>query len=138
MINKQILEELQDIIEANLDATMFPYQKGNSVRIGKFIIRESKTGYLIYDIEHNKQIAKTFCKTAAVALTKNMHKGRDTKRVLDLDKVIEKHYNDCIFYKHTIRKTKDELKKEITSHRYEISKAVTYDAKRRLDSFIFS
>ena len=138
MINKQILKDLQDIIEANLDATMFPYQKGNSIRIGKFVIRDSKVGYLIYDIEDNKQIAKTFCKTAAVALAKNLHKGRDTKRVLDLDKVIEKHYNDCVFYRHTIKITKDELKKEITENRYEISKAMTSDAKRRLDSFIFS
>lgn len=138
MINKQILKDLQDIIEANLDATMFPYQKGNSIRIGKFVIRDSKAGYLIYDIEDNKQIAKTFCKTAAVALAKNLHKGRDTKRVLDLDKVIEKHYNDCVFYRHTIKITKDEFKKEITENRYEISKAVTSDAKRRLDSFIFS
>ena len=138
MINKQILKDLQDIIEANLDATMFPYQKGNSIRIGKFVIRDSKVGYLIYDIEDNKQIAKTFCKTAAVALAKNLHKGRDTKRVLDLDKVIEKHYNDCVFYRHTIKITKDEFKKEITENRYEISKAMTSDAKRRLDSFIFS
>lgn len=138
MINKQILKDLQEIIEANLDPSMFPYQKGNSLRIGKFVIRESRAGYLVYDIEANRQIAKTFCKTAAVALTKNLTKGRDTRRVLELDKVIEKHYNDCVFYKNTIRKTKDDFKKEITTVRYEIARAVTSDAKKRLDSFIFS
>ena len=138
MINKQILKDLQDIIEANLDASMFPYQKGNSLRIGKFVIRESRAGFLIYDIESNNQVAKTFCKTAAVAFAKALHKGRDTRKVLDLDKVIEKHYNDCVFYKHTIKKTKDEFKKEITTIRYEIAKSITSDAKKRLDSFIFS
>ena len=138
MINKQILKDLQDIIEANLDASMFPYQKGNSLRIGKFVIRESRAGFLIYDIESNTQVAKTFCKTAAVAFAKALHKGRDTRKVLDLDKVIEKHYNDCVFYRHTIKKTKDEFKKEITTIRYEIAKSITSDAKRRLDSFIFS
>ena len=139
MINRQILKDLQEIIEENLDPSLFPYKKGNSIRIGKIVIRESRFGYLVYDIESNRQIAKTFCKTAAVALAKNITKGRDnTRRVLDLDKIIEKHYNDCVFYKHTIRKTKDEFKKEITINRYEIAKNITSDAKRRLDSFIFS
>lgn len=138
MINKQILKDLQEIIEDNLDPSMFPYQKGNSIRIGRFVIRESRAGYLVYDIEANRQIAKTFCKTAAVAFTKNLHRGKDTRRVLELDKIIEKHYNDCVFYKHVMKKTKDQLKKEITNNRYEIARAVTSDAKRRLDSFIFS
>ena len=138
MINKQILKDLQDIIEDNLDPSMFPYQKGNSIRIGRFVIRQSRAGYLVYDIESNRQIAKTFCKTAAVALAKNQHKGRDTSRVLDLDKTIQKHYNDCVFYRHTIKKTKDEIKKEITTVRYEIAKSITSDAKQRLDSYIFS
>ena len=138
MINKNILKDLQEIIEDNLDPSMFPYQKGNSIRIGKIVIRESRAGYLIYDIETNTQLAKTFCKTAAIALAKSVSKGRDTQRVIELDKVIEKHYNDCVFYKHTIRKTKDEVKKEITTNRYEIAKHITTDAKKRLDSFIFS
>jgi len=138
MINKQILKDLQEIIEDNLDPSMFPYQKGNSIRIARFVIRESRAGYLVYDIESNKQLAKTFCKTAAIAFAKSLHKGRDTRRVLDLDKTIEKHYNDCVFYKNTIRKTKDEIRKEITTIRYEIAKTKTSDAKKRLDSFIFS
>lgn len=138
MINKQILKDLQEIIEDNLDPSMFPYQKGNSIRIARFVIRQSRAGYLVYDIESNKQVAKTFCKTAAIAFAKNLHKGRDTRRVLDLDKTIEKHYNDCVFYKNTIRKTKDEMRKEITTVRYEIAKTITSDAKKRLDSFIFS
>lgn len=138
MINKQILKDLQEIIEDNLDPSMFPYQKGNSLRIGKFVIRESRAGFLIYDIESNSQVAKTFCKTGAVAFTKALHKGKDVSRVIDLDKTIEKHYNDCLFYRHTIKKTKDELKKEITTTRYDIAKSITSDAKRRLDSYIFS
>ena len=138
MINKQILKDLQEIIEDNLDPSMFPYQKGNSIRIGKFVIRQSRAGYLVYDIESNRQIAKTFCKTAAVALAKSLHKGKDTSRVLDLDKIIEKHYNDCVFYRHTIKRTKDDFKKEITTVRYEIAKSITSDAKQRLDSYIFS
>ena len=138
MINKNILKDLQEIIEDNLDPSMFPYKKGNSIRIGKIVIRESRAGYLVYDIESNTQIAKTFCKTAAIALARSINKGCDIQRVIELDKVIEKHYNDCIFYKHTIKKTKDEIKKEITINRYEIAKDVTSDAKKRLDSFIFS
>ena len=139
MINKRIIKDLQEIIEANLDPSMFPYKKGNSIRIGKIVIRESRAGYLVYDIESNSQIAKTFCKTAAVAIAKSITKNRsNVQRVLELDKLIEKYYNDCVFYKYTINKTKDDFKREITINRYEIAKSMTSDAKRRLDSFIFS
>ena len=139
MINKQIIKDLQEIIEDNLDPSMFPYKKGNSIRIGKIVIRESRAGFLVYDIESNSQIAKTFSKSAAVAIAKSITKGRSNlQKVLELDKVIEKYYNDCVFYRYTIRKTKDDFKREITINRYEIAKSLTSDAKRRLDSFIFS
>ena len=139
MINKQIIKDLQEILETNLDPSMFPYQKGNSIRIGKIVIRESRNGFLVYDIETNNQVAKTFCKTAAVAIAKSITKGRSNlQRVLELDKTIEKHYNDCVFYKYTIKKTKDDIRRDITQNRYEIAKSLTSDAKKRLDSFIFS
>lgn len=137
MINKQILKDLQDIIEDNLDPSMFPYKKGNSIRIGKMVVRQNRYGYLVYDIESNSQIAKTFCKTAAVAVAKIATNKKNITKVLDLDKTIEKYYNDCVFYRHTIKYTKDDFKRETTRVRYNIARDLTSDAKRQLDRFIF-
>lgn len=137
MISKNILKDLKDIIEENLDPSMFPYQKGNSIRIGKMVVRENRHGYLVYDIETNSQVAKTFCKTAAVAVARTFAKKQNISKVLDLDKIIEKHYNDCVFYKHTIKNTKDSFKRETTWVRYNIARDLTTHAKRELDRFIF-
>lgn len=139
MINKYLIKELQEIIEDNLDPSMFPYKKRNSIRIGSIALRESKTGFLVYNIETKKHIAYTFSKTAAIALAKIYSKGKNARqKVLELDAVIEKNYIDSLFYKHTIETTKDFDKKDITQSRYEIAKNKTSAAKRRLDSIIFS
>ena len=68
MISPKVLKDLQEIIEANIDPTLFPYRKGNSIRIGSIVVRESKSGHLVYCAKANKQIARTFSKTAAVAI----------------------------------------------------------------------
>ena len=141
MINKKVLTELQEIVDGNLDLTMFPYAKGNSIRIGKIIIRSSKNGFLVYDCETNLQVARTFCKTAAVAVARNLakKKGIDSINiVLDLDNTIQKHFNDCVFYKHTISKTTDDFKRNISKTRYEIAKDRTNQARQSLDHIIFS
>ena len=93
MTNKTLLKELQHLIEDKLDPSLFPYQKGNSIRIGKIVVRDSKKGFLIYDCQENKQVAITFSKTAALALAKSLSKGTNNmSTVMDLDKTIQKNY----------------------------------------------
>jgi len=138
MTNTTLLKDLQHLIEANLDASLFPYQKGNSIRIGKIVVRDSKKGFLIYDCQENKQIAITFSKTAALALAKSLAKGHNnTKTVMELDQTIQKNYMDALFFTNTIKTTKDEFKKDVTQTRLEIAKARTANAKSALDSIIF-
>ena len=43
MINTALLNELQHLIEDKLDPSLFPYQKGNSIRIGKIVVRDRKS-----------------------------------------------------------------------------------------------
>ena len=117
---------------------MFPYCKGNSIRIGSITIRHNKKGYHIYDMRSKKHIETTFSKTAAVAIAKNLAKGQNVvTEVIDLDRVIEKNYNDACFFAHTVRITKDPLKKDISETRLDIAKARTETAKRSLDCMIF-
>jgi hypothetical protein len=138
MTNTTLLKDLQHLIEANLDASLFPYQKGNSIRIGKIVVRDSKKGFLIYDCQENKQIAITFSKTAALALAKSLAKGHNnTNTVMDLDNTIRKNYMDALFFTNTIKTTKDDFKRDVVLTRLEIAKARTANAKSALDRIIF-
>ena len=137
-MNSNLVEELKKLIEENLDPSMFPYAKGNSIRIGSLVIRENKKGFHIHDLKTKDHIATTFSKTAAVAIAKNLAKGHNIiANAIDLDKVIEKNFSDALFYSHTLRTTKDEIKKEVTETRLDIAKIRTEDAKRHLDRMIF-
>lgn len=138
--SNNLVNELEVLINKGLKDAYFPYQKGNSIRIGHMIVRENKKGfYLVYDAKTNSQVAKTFCKSSAVAIAKKLAQGIDvTNKVLDIDKVIQKNYNDAVFFKYTMRVTKDDFKKDIVSVRYEIAKDKTRHARGQLDRFIFS
>jgi hypothetical protein len=138
MTNTTLLKELQHLIEDKLDPSMFPYQKGNSIRIGKIVVRDSKKGFLIYDCQENKQVAITFSKTAALALAKSLSKGTNNiKTVMDLDNTIRKNYMDALFFTNTIKTTKDDFKRDVVLTRLEIAKARTANAKSALDRIIF-
>ena len=139
MINKEkVLKELEEILNSNIDPTMFPYKKGNSIRIGKYVVRSSKGVHKIFDCEDNVMIAETFSKTAALALAKSLSKGICEKNtILSLDKSIQKWYNDCVFYNYTLKKTKDYTKKDIISVRYEIARQQVDSAKHELDKYIY-
>tara|TARA_B100002019_G_scaffold274864_1_gene272218 strand:+ start:922 stop:1326 length:405 start_codon:yes stop_codon:yes gene_type:complete len=133
MISPKVLKDLQEIIEANIDPTLFPYRKGNSIRIGSIVVRESKSGHLVYCAKANKQIARTFSKTAAVAIAK----GGDVNNILDLDREIMKHFNDCLFYKNTMKNSKSDVSRFVAENRYEISSDKTRQLKKKLDGYIF-
>ena len=134
-MNTDLLKNLEELINKNLDTSIIPYVKGKSIRIGKYAIRQAKAGWwVVYDCETNKQDAKLFCKTAAVAWVKTRHQKH---KVESLDKTIQKHYNDCLFYRYTLKKTKDPVKKDIVETRYNISFTETKYAKQSLDAIIF-
>lgn len=140
MIDKDVMQELEDLINGSIDPSLFPYKKGNSIRIGAYVVRSNKKGiFKVYHIEDSKLIAETFCKTSAVALAKSLASGKSaTKSILDLDHELQKWYNDCVFYKHTLQKTKDSLKHDVVKTRYDIARHKTKDARRKLDRFIYS
>ena len=138
MTKTALLKDLQELIEVNLDPSMFPYQKGNSIRIGKIVVRESKKGFMVFDCKDQKQIAILFSKTAALALAKSLSSGNDnTKKVIELDNTIQKNYMDALFFNSTYRSTTDPAKKDISLNRLEIAKMRTNRAKDVLDSIIF-
>ena len=42
MIDARVLKDLKKLIEENIDPSMFPYCKGNSIRIGSITPRHNK------------------------------------------------------------------------------------------------
>jgi hypothetical protein len=138
-LTPKLAADLENLINNSLDMSFFPYVKGKSVRIKHVIVRETKFGYLVFDTKDNKEIAKTFCKTSALALAKNVALDRNrVKEIQELDDIIQKHYNDAMFFKNTIRVTKDQDRKFVAETRYELAAAKTRDAKQRLDRIIYS
>ena len=139
MYSKEIINELEEIIHRGLEEMPIPVQKGNSIRIGRYVVRKSKNGYLVYCTENNKQIARVFCKASAIAIAKNFATGKNVlPQVLELDLRIQKNVNDALFYKNTMKTTKDPFVKESREVRYDIALAESQVCKDRLESFIFS
>lgn len=138
-ISPKLAIELENLINNSLDMSFFPYVKGKSVRIKHVVVRETSFGFLVFDTKENQEIAKTFCKTSALALAKNIafERNRITE-IKNLDKFIQKHYNDALFFKHTIQITKDKERKFVAETRYDIAAAKTREAKEKLDRFIYN
>lgn len=135
--NKTLTKELSNLINKGIDLSMFPYVKGNSIRIKNVIIRETSFGFIVYDIKLDKNVGTMFCKTSAVALAKAYLNNKGLNNIKQLDKTIEKNYNDAVFHKHTMKITKDALKYDVAAVRYDISAAKTKVAKKELDLYIY-
>ena len=138
MITEQLLNDLEEIVNRGLEDSAIPHQKGNSIRIKHVIIRKSSKGYLIYDSKENRQHCRTFFKTTAVAIAKNLAQGLDiTDKAIEFDDTMLKHYNDAIFYKHAIRNTTDDAKKEIRETRLDVAIQESQRVRSLLDRYIF-
>ena len=56
MLYKKALKQLEDLLNDPYVLGKIPYKKGNSIRIGEYVIRKNCTGYLIYNCQTNKKI----------------------------------------------------------------------------------
>ena len=115
-----------------------PYKKGNSIRIGHYIIRKNKTGYLVYDCVDNKKVDHFWSKSAALAYVKLDLDGKKLHtEIKRLDKTLEKNQIDAMFYKNTIKKASEEIRKSSARVRLDIAEENAYNAKYRLIGLIF-
>jgi hypothetical protein len=140
-MNKNVVAILEDIVNSKIEDYSIPHVRGNSIRIKHIVVRHSKkiNAWLVYDTIANVQIAKMFCKTGAIALAKSIADDKQqTAKIQYLDTFISKHYNDCIFYKHTMDVTEDSIKYETAQSRFAISIDLTRHAKEELEQIILS
>lgn len=132
------LEELKSIVNQNINDYLIPEQQGNTVRIGFMIIRQSKNvGYLIFDSRKQTQVANTYSKYAALAFAKSYMLGKDTKKILFLDKQIEKNETDIIFFQNTIEHTDNNIRKSIAVDRKTNCELIADSAKQQLEFLLF-
>ena len=138
MITEKLLNDLEEIVNRGLEDSAIPHQRGNSIRIKHVIIRKSPKGYLIYDAKENKQVVRTYFKTTAVAIAKNLAQGIDiTETAMEFDDTMLKHYNDAIFYRNSIRNTSDVNKREIREVRLDVAIQESQRVRSLLDRYIF-
>ena len=140
MITEAIVNELESIVNNGLEKSLIPYTKGNSIRIKNMVIRHNnKSGYMIYNTSTNCQITRTNFKSTALAIAKNLASGKNhTSKLLEYDKELLKHYNDAIFYKNIIKRTKDSNTAEVRAVRLEITLEKTKSIRNKIDKFIFA
>ena len=138
MTAENLLHDLEEIVNKGLEDSAMPYQRGNSIRIKHIVVRKSPKGYLIYDAKENRQIVRTYFKTTAVAIAKNLAQGVDiTATAMEFDDTMLKHYNDAIFYKNSIRNTTDASKREIRETRLDVAIQESRRVRSLLDRYIF-
>lgn len=139
MIDIEIaLDELKSIVNRNIHDYLIPDQQGNTIRIGFMIIRYSKSaGYLVFDSKKQTQVANTYSKYAALAFCKRYMLGKDTRKVLLLDKRIEKNETDIMFFQNTIDKSQSDIRKSIATDRKVNCEVLSDTAKRQLEFLLF-
>ena len=137
--NQKLRNDLDAIMEKGLNRVHMPYAKGKSVRIRNTVIRETKQGFLVFDVKTHKRIGEFFSKRGAIAYAKAREKSNNVAciDIANLDNMLCKHYMDSLFFKNTIEKTTDSVRREATEIRFEISKDKTYDLIAQIDRNIF-
>ena len=138
-MNKELLKQLEDIVNRGVAETYFPIVSKNSIRIKHMVVRKTKRGYMIIDTEKGQQIAFTEFKSTALAIAKCKAKGlSNTDTLLQLEQEMAKHYHDAIFYENIINKTKDSFVRETRRTRLDIALHESQRVREKIDYFIFS
>lgn len=137
-MEKSLSKKLAQLIDAGTKRNPLPMVKGNSIRIGKVVIRYSRNkGYILFDCEDSKQICIAASKPGALAIAKNHNAQLCITSAILYDKEYSKHDNDCLFYEHTICNTDNVFKQDLAQVRLEISRAHRDNAYRKLEAIIF-
>jgi len=135
---KTVIQQLEDLVNDNVKDVILPYKKGNSIIIGKCIIRKTVRGYYIFDKIQNKKIAETYCQASALAYGRTYNKNSEqAQEILEIDRMLEKHCNDSMFHQHTLDTTSNSVRADIAEMRLDISKSRAESTRQLLDRYIF-
>tara|TARA_E500000178_G_scaffold304006_1_gene314544 strand:+ start:4073 stop:4498 length:426 start_codon:yes stop_codon:yes gene_type:complete len=139
-MTSELASRLESLINSKIQDYPLPLVNGNSIRIKNYVVRYSKKAgaWLVYDCKDHIQVGKFFAKTSAIAYAKvNASDNANLSSTVNrLDHALSKHYQDCVFYNHGMKKTKDDVKYDILSTRFDISYSIAREVKSQLDDII--
>ena len=105
------------------------------------VVRDQSNGWSVFQVgQTKKHIASTFLKVSAFAICKAHDRAR-LKTVEEIkyeDAVFERNYLDSLFFKNTIKVSKDFERKDTALWRYEIVHSKARDAKQKIDRIFYS
>ena len=140
MINPKLLKDFELIFENGTNNVLLPYQKGNTIRIGDYavIFAKVQNTFKIQNVIEHKIVAETFSKTSAIALAVVLanNKGKETQ-IIELDKAIQKHCMDSLFYRNTIKVSKDDIRRTSACIRLDIAQTKTRDYKSQVERILY-
>lgn len=139
MINESAIRSLEKLMNsASFDETLFPIKHGKTIFIKNYEVEFLNNCYYVRKHKEKTVIAKTFCKASAIAIAKTLAKNKNiVRRILELDKIIEKNFHDAMFYRHILKGSASYKNKEIREIRLSEAIEKTRAAKEKLDKYIF-
>ena len=134
----KIVDEIQALIDKPTDPTLFPIEKKGRILVGKYSVKQSKTGYTVYN-ENKQLVAKLETKIAAVALAKMLNKNKTPQlEIQRLHRSIAKHTQDCVFYDHVFKTTDDQERRQDLDMKLWHARSKILDAEDKLETFIYA
>ena len=134
----KIIDEIQALIDKPTDPTLFPIAKKGRILVGKYSVKQSKTGYTVFN-ENKQPVAKLETKIAAVALAKMLNKNKTPQlEIQRLDRMIAKHTQDCVFYDQVFKTTDDRERRQDLDMKLWHARSKILDAEDKLASYIYA
>lgn len=136
---KELLQDLNRIIEDGVSRYPIPSKKGNSIRVKSVVVRKNKHGYHMFDLQDKKyhEYTSSLVTALAIAHTKAVGHSRDIDFIKLLDNKLSKYYNDAMFYNHTINNADCEIRRSAAEMRYDIALDEVRRIKEQIEEYIF-
>ena len=138
-INPELLKPLEEIMRTSLEQVPIPHEKGNSIRIKNIVVRRNKNGYHIFDLRTKDHLGYTHNKSTALAVAHctAVNRAKSVSEIWTLENKMSKYYNDALFYKNTIDKTEDDIRRESAQIRFDIAIEECWRIKGEIENYIF-
>ena len=132
----------EQIYDMAVRSGMFVPINARSFRFKKYmIVHGPDDRWNVFLMPRNILIANTFLKVSAFAIAKLHDKGNRSTSVNKIEKEdarFQKNYLDSVFYKNTMKVTKDAARKDTALWRFEIVNQEVKGAKNQIDAIFYS
>lgn len=133
------IESLRNLVNDSKFLQLLPIVHNQNIQISSYTVSDTIDGFVVKDTKTQKELSITTTKHAAIALVKDMlRNGNLSREIHVLDYVISKNKIDEIFYKQTLKASKDPTVKFVAKTRLQIARQDTHQARQELYDIIFN